>query len=58
MLSAGLIAVTTKVEDVDGGPPEGVLSACPVAATTEVGDVDGGPPRSVGGRSGNSHHQS
>jgi hypothetical protein len=44
VLSIGLTATTTKVEDVDGALPRGVLSAGPVAATTEAGDVDGGPP--------------
>jgi hypothetical protein len=50
-LAAGPVAGTTKVEGVDGGPPEGccqgvgVLPAGPAAATTKVGDVDGGPPR-------------
>jgi hypothetical protein len=34
---------TTKVEDVDGGPPWGVLAACSAAATTKVEDVNGGP---------------
>jgi hypothetical protein len=38
------IEATTEVEDVDGGPPWGVLAAGPAAATTEVEDVDGGPP--------------
>jgi hypothetical protein len=55
VLAAGPAAVTTKVEDVDGGPPGGVggkvrqrpppNSGGPAAATTDVEDVDGGPPR-------------
>jgi hypothetical protein len=37
VLAIGPAAATTEVENVDGGPPMGVL-----AATTEVEDVDGG----------------
>jgi hypothetical protein len=45
VLSVSLVAATTEVGDIDGGPL-GVLAACPAAVTTvEVEDVDGGPPR-------------
>jgi hypothetical protein len=44
VMAEGLLAATTKVGDVDGGPL-GVLVAGPPAATIEVGDVDGGPPK-------------
>jgi hypothetical protein len=45
VLTAGPAGITTEAEDVDGGPPWGVLAAGLAAATTEVEDVDGGPPR-------------
>jgi hypothetical protein len=43
-------APTSKVEDVDGGPPWGCWRQGPAAATTEVEDVDGGPPGGAGGK--------
>jgi hypothetical protein len=43
VLSAGPVAATTEVEDVDGGTP-GVLPVGPAAATTDDEDVDGGAP--------------
>jgi hypothetical protein len=38
-----MAAATTKVKDIDGGPPGGVLGAGSTAATTEVKDIDDGP---------------
>jgi hypothetical protein len=35
---------TSKVEDVDGGPPGGCWQQGPIAATTKVEGIDGGPP--------------
>jgi hypothetical protein len=40
----GLVATTTKVEEVDGGPPGGCWRQGLAAVTTNVEDVDGGPP--------------
>jgi hypothetical protein len=38
-------STTAVVEDIDGAPPEGVLSVGPAASTTEVeDDIDGGLP--------------
>jgi hypothetical protein len=52
VLAAGLTVCTTEVEDVDGGPPGGVLAGFLAMATTEVGDTDGGPPGGGGGAGG------
>jgi hypothetical protein len=50
-------STTEVVEDVDGGPPWGVLSVCLAVATIEVEDVNGRPLGGSGGRSDSSHHR-
>jgi hypothetical protein len=50
VLTVDLAATTSKVEDVDGGPPVGCWRQGPAAAITEVEDVDGEPPRGADGK--------
>jgi hypothetical protein len=44
VLSVILVAATTDVKDIDGGPPGSAVSRMAVATTEYVEDIDGGPP--------------
>jgi hypothetical protein len=58
VLEAGPAAATTEVEDVDGGPPWGVLVACPAAPSINAKKHQWrGPGRCQSWRSRSIHHQ-